>query len=465
NDGGERKSFGGERKSYGDNERKSYGSNDGGERKSFGGERKSYGDNERKSYGSNEGGERKSFGGERKSYGDNERKSYGSNDGGERKSFGGERKSYGDKERKSYGSNDGGERKSFGGERKSYGDNERTPYSSTEGGERKPYGAPRRTSTGSSFSQTNDTTSEFEAGGENHFEKAPRNTERKEWASSTGERRGYGRETQGNQGYAKKTYGSKYGNNTLTRKPQEEKTHDDGLVRLNKYLANAGVGSRREADVLIGTGVVKVNGVVVTELGTRINPTDKVEFGGERVKTETLRYILVNKPKDYITTADDPEGRNTVMQLIHDACRERVYPVGRLDRNTTGLLLMTNDGDLTKKLTHPKYNITKLYHVELDKNMTIEDMHKIQDGIELEDGPIKVDKVDYVMNKGKASKNEVGVEIHSGRNRIVRRIFESLGYKVERLDRVMFAGLTKKSLTRGRWRFLTEQEVTQLKMK
>jgi 23S rRNA pseudouridine2605 synthase len=240
------------------------------------------------------------------------------------------------------------------------------------------------------------------------------------------------------------------------------KLHDDGLIRLNKFLADAGICSRREADKLIESGVIKVNGKIVTKLGTKVSRTDKVMYGDQTLKAEKLQYILLNKPKGYITTSDDPQNRKTVMTLVEKACKERIYPVGRLDRNTTGLLLFTNDGDLAKKLTHPKYKIKKIYHVVLDKPLAKNDMIKIAEGIELEDGFISPDMIAY--DKTVDDKREIGIEIHSGRNRIVRRIFEHLGYKVVKLDRVMFASLTKKDLPRGRWRHLTEKEVGMLKM-
>jgi 23S rRNA pseudouridine2605 synthase len=236
---------------------------------------------------------------------------------------------------------------------------------------------------------------------------------------------------------------------------------DDGLIRLNKYLADAGICSRREADKLIASGTVKVNGKVVTELGTKVSPTDKVMYGGETLRREKLRYLVLNKPKDFITTTDDPQERKTVMNLVEKACPERIYPVGRLDRMTTGVLLFTNDGELAKKLTHPRHGIRKIYHVVLHKQLTKADFEKITTGIELDDGPIKVDKLSWIED-GKIKK-EVGLELHSGRNRIVRRIFESLGYKVVRLDRVVFAGITKKDTPRGKWRMLTEAEVNMLK--
>ena len=232
-------------------------------------------------------------------------------------------------------------------------------------------------------------------------------------------------------------------------------------IRLNKYLANAGVCSRREADEFIQAGVVTVNGNVVTELGTKVVRTDEVKFHDQPVTLEKKVYVLLNKPKDYVTTSDDPQQRKTVMDLVKNVCPERIYPVGRLDRNTTGVLLLTNDGDLASKLTHPKFLKKKVYHVYLDKNVTAHDMQQIATGIELEDGEIHADDIQYASD---TDKSQVGIEIHSGKNRIVRRIFESLGYRVVKLDRVQFAGLTKKNLRRGDWRFLTEKEVEMLRM-
>jgi len=232
-------------------------------------------------------------------------------------------------------------------------------------------------------------------------------------------------------------------------------------LRLNKYLANAGVCSRREADEFIQAGVVTVNGQVVTELGTKILRTDEVRFHDQPVTIEKKVYVLLNKPKDYVTTSDDPQQRKTVMDLVKNACTERIYPVGRLDRNTTGVLLLTNDGDMASKLTHPKYLKKKIYHVFLDKACAAHDLQQIAEGIQLEDGEIKADDVQYAHP---TDKKQIGIEIHSGKNRIVRRIFESLGYKVVKLDRVQFAGLTKKNLKRGDWRYLTEEEVDRLRM-
>ena len=348
--------------------------------------------------------------------GDNERrerKPYG-----EKKSFGrrdderGERKSFGRDDRKPYGRkfddekparrgfsrrNDDDER----GERKSFGRGERKPF-----GDKKPYG-----------------------------KRFDRDDER----PTRGGRRGYRRE----------------------KDPEFDRPRATGEIRLNKYLADSGICSRREADDLILAGAVTVNGEVVTELGTKVKTTDKVVYGGQTLNREKLRYVLLNKPKGVITTSDDPYERHTVMDLVEGACQERIYPVGRLDRNTIGLLLLTNDGELAKTLTHPSHNVKKLYHVTLNKPLTAADFEQIEKGLTLEDGPIQVDKIDYVADD--PTMREVGVEIHSGRNHIVRRIFESLGYEVMKLDRVMLAGLTKQNLPRGHWRFLTSAEISMLK--
>ncbi|MGM9720476.1 MAG: pseudouridine synthase [Prevotella sp.] len=280
---------------------------------------------------------------------------------------------------------------------------------------------------------------------------------------------GYGRPMQGGygrpqQGFRKHTPGydpnAKY--SMKKRIEYKEENYDPNEpIRLNKYLANAGVCSRREADEYIQAGVITVNGNVVTELGTKVLRTDEVKFHDQPVSLEKKVYVLLNKPKDYVTTSDDPQQRKTVMDLVKNCCKERIYPVGRLDRNTTGVLLLTNDGDMASKLTHPKFLKKKIYHVYLDKNVTAHDIQLIRDGITLEDGDIKADACEYA---DPIDKKQVGIEIHSGKNRIVRRIFESLGYKVTKLDRVQFAGLTKKNLRRGDWRYLTEEEVDRLRM-
>ena len=248
----------------------------------------------------------------------------------------------------------------------------------------------------------------------------------------------------------------------IRQRPKQE--HPEGAMRLNKYIAHAGICSRREADELIAAGSVKVNGRVVTEMGYQVMPGDEVQYGGEKLRSERPRYFLLNKPKGFITTTDDPQERRTVMMLMDGCCAERIYPVGRLDRATTGLLLFTNDGELAKKLTHPSTQVYKIYQVELNKPVTKEDMKKLLEGIELEDGPMHVDDIQYAATGGTIDKRVVGVELHSGRNRIVRRLFEALGYEVHKLDRTVFAGLTKKDLPRGRWRELTDKEVGYLKM-
>lgn len=232
-------------------------------------------------------------------------------------------------------------------------------------------------------------------------------------------------------------------------------------MRLNKFLSNAGIASRRQADVLIQSGSISVNGVVVTEMGFKVKPTDIIKCDNETIRAEKKRYVLLNKPKGFITTMDDPQDRKTVISLVQKACKERIYPVGRLDRETTGVLLFTNDGDMAKRLTHPKHNVKKLYHVEVEKPFAKADLEKLREGIHLSDGFIKCDQAEYVKD---ASSTEVGVEIHSGKNRIVRRMFEKLGYIVVRLDRVQFASLNKKDLPRGTYRHLTEKEVSFLKM-
>ncbi len=291
------------------------------------------------------------------------------------------------------------------------------------------------------------------------------------------QRGGYGQPRQGGYGQPRQGgYGQQHGYNKKQRggydpnakyslkkriEYKEENFDPNEPIRLNKFLANAGVCSRREADEFIQAGVVTVNGEVVTELGSKVLRTDSVMFHDQPVTMEKKVYVLLNKPKDYVTTSDDPQQRKTVMDLVKGACTERIYPVGRLDRNTTGVLLLTNDGDLASKLTHPKFLKKKIYHVYLDRNVTAHDMQQIAEGIQLEDGEIKADAIEYASD---TDKKQVGIEIHSGKNRIVRRIFESLGYKVTKLDRVQFAGLTKKNVRRGDWRYLTEEEVDRLRM-
>lgn len=263
--------------------------------------------------------------------------------------------------------------------------------------------------------------------------------------------------TSGRQGGERKESYAR-GNAPIRKKPLLKNPDE---IRLNKYIANSGICSRRDADIYIAAGSVSVNGEPVTELGYKVKLTDEVRFDGKVITPEKKEYVLLNKPKGFITTTKDERGRKTVMELVSNASKAKLLPVGRLDRITTGLLLFTNDGDLAKKLTHPRHGVRKIYHVELDKNLKHEDLLKIQKGLTLEDGPIEVDDVSYIEN---TPKREVGIKIHSGRNRIVRRIFEHLDYKVIKLDRVIFAGLTKKDLPRGHWRHLTQQEVINLKM-
>ncbi len=345
-----------------------------------------------------------------------------------------EKKPFGDKSPRPYIKSDRNREKNpgdnrFGDERKPYAD--RKPFGDKKfGGERKPFGD--RKDFGDSDRRT---------GGDRPF-----NRDRADF-------RGRPREDR------KWTSEERVSSGNRSKKPALPK--EDGMIRLNRYIANAGICSRRKADELIQAGVVSVNGQVISELGFKVDPAkDEIRYNGETLKREKMVYVLLNKPKDYITTTDDPHERRTVMQLVEKASRERIYPVGRLDRNTTGLLLMTNDGDLADKLSHPRNNITKIYQVELNKNFSQGDLNKLSFGIELEDGPIKPDSVSYVQG---GSKREVGIQIHSGKNRIVRRMFEHLGYDVVKLDRVVYANLTKKDLPRGRWRYLDEKEIIQLK--
>jgi len=234
----------------------------------------------------------------------------------------------------------------------------------------------------------------------------------------------------------------------------------DDKIRLNRFIAHSGVCSRREADELIRGGFIKVNGKTVTDLGTRISATDDVRYKNRRLSTERKVYILMNKPRGYVTTVEDPHAELTVLDLINGACPERIYPVGRLDKATTGVLLLTNDGELTGKLTHPRYNRKKIYHVIVDKPVTKNDLFRISEGIDIDGEIITADAVSYTDPE---DKTQIGIEIHSGQNRIIRRIFEMLGYRVKKLDRVYFAGLTKKNLPRGKWRFLSEKEISMLK--
>ena len=405
------------RRTFGENngERRSFD----GERRNFGGDRKSFGgDRPRRSFGENS--ERKSFGGERRSFdNDRPRRSFGENNG-ERRSFDGERKSF------------GGERRSFGGDRKSFG-GDRPRRSFGENSERKSFGGERRSFGG----LRNSAKKSFNRKDLNYF----RNEE------ESGINKMISRRPQ--------VEDHAFSDNDMVKAPVKEE------IRLNKYIANSGVCSRREADNFILAGVVTVNGEVVTELGTKVNIyTDDIRFNGERLKGEEKVYIIMNKPKGYVTTASDPHADRTVMDLLK-GCGARVFPVGRLDKNTTGVLMFTNDGEIAEKLTHPSYDKKKIYQVSLDNKLKREDYEKILSGVELSDGVIAADELEYIEED---DHRKLGIEIHSGKNRIVRRIFESLGYEVKALDRVYFAGLTKKGLKRGEWRFLTEGEINLLRM-
>lgn len=361
-----------------------------------------------------------------------------------------QRGGYGNRPQRPYGNrpynNEGGEQRSSYNPRFNNNNGNRPqrpygnrPYNNNEGGEQRPY-RPRFNNGG-------------QQGGEQRSYR-PR-------FNNSGQQGGYGR-PQG--GYRPRTADYNPNAKYSMKKQIEYKevlADPDEPIRLNKFLANAGICSRREADEFITAGVVSVNGEVVTELGTKVKRSDEVKFHDQPVSIERKVYVLLNKPKDCVTTSDDPQERKTVMDFVKGACKERIYPVGRLDRNTTGVLLLTNDGDLASKLTHPKFLKKKIYHVYCDKNVTKADLDQIVQGITLDDGEIHADAVSYASD---TDKSQVGIEIHSGKNRIVRRIFESLGYRVVKLDRVYFAGLTKKGLRRGDWRYLTEQEVAMLRM-
>lgn len=397
----------------------------------------------------NEGGERS-----QRSY--NSRYNNNNGEGGEQRPYrprfnnGGQQGEGGYRQQRSYGSrpsydNNNGERSSYN---PNFNNNARPhrPYNSRynnnngEGGEQRPY-RPR-----------------FNGGQQGEGGYRPQRPR----FNNGGQQGGYNRQQGG--GYRPRTADYNPNAKYSMKKQIEYKdilTDPDEPIRLNKFLANAGICSRREADEFITAGVVSVNGVVVTELGTKVKRSDEIKFHDQPVNIERKVYVLLNKPKDCVTTSDDPQERKTVMDFVKGACKERIYPVGRLDRNTTGVLLLTNDGDLASKLTHPKYLKKKIYHVYCDKNVTKADLDQIVAGITLDDGEIHADAVSYASD---TDKSQVGIEIHSGKNRIVRRIFESLGYRVIKLDRVYFAGLTKKGLRRGDWRYLTEQEVNMLRM-
>jgi len=410
------------------------------------------GDRPQRSYGNNAGGDRPYRPRYNSEGGDRPQRSYGNNAGGDRPYRPRYNSEGGDRPQRSYGNNAGGDRPYRPRYNNEGGDRPQRSYGNNAGGDR-PY-RPRYNSEGGDRPQRSYGNN---AGGDRPYRPRYNGEGGDRPQRSYGNRDSYSRPIRRTADYDP--------NAKYSKKKQieykEQFVDPNEPIRLNKFLANAGVCSRREADEFITAGVVSVNGEVVTELGTKIKRGDEVKFHDQAVSIERKIYVLLNKPKDTVTTSDDPQARRTVMDLVKGACSERIYPVGRLDRNTTGVLLLTNDGDLASKLTHPKYLKKKIYHVHLDKNLTKADMEQIAAGIQLDDGEIQADAISYTDD---FKKDEVGIEIHSGKNRIVRRIFESLGYKVVKLDRVFFAGLTKKGLRRGEWRYLTEQEVNFLRM-
>ncbi|GAC1305403.1 MAG: pseudouridine synthase [Mucilaginibacter sp.] len=436
-----------------------------------------------KKFGSDRPGEKKSFNSdENKSYqkrndGDKPASSF-SGGAGEKRSFSPRNKPYtgraadnDDRPKRSFGGESaGGEKKSFSARKKPYSgrtaDYEDKPKSRDGGasaGGKRPFSAPGKSYSGRSNDneeRPKRSSDSYRGGGDKpagKFGDKPSGGFKKRDDRSFSSDRPLRSKT----GYDKITRDESVPAKTLRGRKKGPESKDTGLIRLNRYISNAGICSRRKADELIAAGVVSVNGTVISELGHKVDPQkDEIRYNGELLKREKMVYVLLNKPKDYITTTEDPQERRTVMHLVEKASKERIYPIGRLDRNTTGLLLMTNDGDLADKLSHPKNNIVKLYQVELNKSLTQGDLNKISYGLELEDGLIKPDSISFVSG---GSKREVGIQIHSGKNRIVRRIFEHLGYEVVKLDRAVYANLTKKDLPRGRWRFLDESEVIQLK--
>ena len=410
--------------------KRSYGSSDEKPRRKFDGDKpygkSAYGsDKPKRSYGNDDEKPRRKFDSDKPYSSDKPKRTYGSDDEKPRRKFDSDKPFSSDKPKRSYGNDDEKPRRKFDGDK---------PYGKSAYGSDKPkrsYGnkddeKPYKKSRGGD-----------EEGSWEVFDDAPSASSYLKAAERPAFRKSKGA-------------------------PSQYAEAGGGAIRLNRFIANTGLCSRREADELIEAGVVKVNGKIVTELGTKISPTDTVHYGDQLLRRERMQYVLLNKPKDFITTTDDPQERKTVLQLVSDACDERIYPVGRLDRNTTGLLLLTNDGDLAERLMHPRYGIRKIYHVTLDTALKAEHFEAIENGFELEDGPIKADELSYVGEGG--NKKEVGIVLHSGRNRIVRRIFEHFGYQVLGLDRVVYAGLTKKNLPRSRWRHLTEEEVGMLKM-
>ena len=411
-------------------------------------EKRSYRD-KNKSYGDDKKSFRKKFDGDKKF---DEKRSFGDRD--KKKSFGDDKKTFrkredGDKkffkrddDKKSYGDRD--KKKSFDGDKK--------PFRKRDDGEKRGYDDRDK----KPFHKKHDDDHDSHKSHKKHHDKEY--GDKKPFFKKHDDDRD--RKHHDKYDDKKRRKFKPHGKKHETKHSDDFLPNPDGLTRLNKYLSNAGICSRREADDLIKAGTVSVNGKVITEMGFKVGPTDKITYAGETLRHQKKIYLMLNKPKDYITTTDDPQERRTVMELIAGACKERVYPVGRLDRNTTGLLLFTNDGELATKLMHPKFGIKKVYQVTLDKNLRTEDFQQLTEGVELEDGFIKPDELSYING----NKKELGIEIHSGRNRIVRRIFEHIGYDVVKLDRVVFAGLTKKDLPRAKWRFLTDKEIGFLKM-
>lgn len=517
-DAGERRSFNDRREG---GEKRDFNREDRGEKRSFnreGGERRSFNsdrrDNDRRPFNRedrNEGSEVKKYsfkrgnedreerGGFKPRREEGEERNYNREERGERKSFGaerGERKPYNDRR-------EGGERRSFGDrterdERRNYSsdrkDDRRGPREEGSEGkrsfrndrdDRKPFNREdreeRRSFNREDRGERRNYSSDRNEGGERRSFNSDRSGNREERPSRRedrsfdGDKRGFKSDRGGKFGNRDRrtsfsnreelgepetpNYNTKHYENNPRIKKSNRKEESDGTIRLNRFIANAGICSRREADTLIESGEIKVNGQVVTEMGFKVRPEDTVQYGKKILNREKLVYVLLNKPKDFLTTTDDPEGRKTVMSLVEKASNERIFPVGRLDRNTTGLLLFTNDGELAQKLTHPSNGVKKIYQVELDKPITKEDFLKVAEGLELEDGKAEVDDVALIGDTGKF----LGLEIHIGRNRIVRRIFEHLGYDVVTLDRVQYAGLTKKDLPRGNWRYLSEKELIRLK--
>jgi len=440
-----KRSFGGDRE---ERSRKPFGDRDVKPKRSFGGDRE---ERPRRSFDDRDEKPKRSFGGDKE---ERPRKPFGDRDEKPKRSFGGDRE---ERPRRAFDDRDEKPKRSFGGDReerprKSYDDRDEKPKRSF-GGDREE--RPRR-----SFDDR-DEKPKHPFGGER--EERPKRAysdsdekPKRSYDKDAGEKRYERKESGGRVGFKKK-------DKTPSLKKQLGIDDGDKQIRLNRYISMAGICSRREADDMIAAGVISVNGTVITELGAKVSLEDDVRYNGERIRNEKLVYVLLNKPKDYITTMEDPESRKTVMELVANACKERIYPVGRLDRNTTGLLLFTNDGDLAKALTHPSSRIKKIYHAELDKSLKVGDMKKLIEGVKLDDG-VEISVDDIAFDGDGSDKKMVGLEIHSGQNRVVRRMFESIGYEVRKLDRVVFAGLTKKDLPRGRWRLLSDTEVGMLKM-